>query len=175
MRRRLQVTPASAPPGAGRRRAITLAAAALLAALDLAAKAWANHALPGAPVEGGLLDLQLAFNSGAAFSLGASAPTWTLLTVTGAVTAAVAVLAWRAATTMNRAMRAALAAILGGAAANLIDRAADGVVTDYLAAGWWPTFNLADVFIVTGGIIFAALSSLGRSHDPRRQGPTPGR
>jgi hypothetical protein len=30
---------------------------------------------------------------------------------------------------------------------NLADRAADGVVTDYLHTGWFPTFNGADVFI----------------------------
>ncbi len=40
----------------------------------------------------------------------------------------------------------------GGAAANLVDRAADGVVTDYLHSSWWPTFNLADTFIVLGAI-----------------------
>lgn len=27
---------------------------------------------------------------------------------------------------------------------------ADGVVTDYLHTGWFPTFNLADVFITVG-------------------------
>ncbi len=39
----------------------------------------------------------------------------------------------------GRAELAALVLILGGAVANLADRAADGVVTDYLHTGWWPT------------------------------------
>lgn len=50
--------------------------------------------------------------------------------------------------------KASLAAIVSGAAGNLIDRTSHGAVTDFLdlyAGDWhWPTFNLADVFIVTG-------------------------
>ncbi|GAB3197491.1 hypothetical protein GCM10027062_09280 [Nocardioides hungaricus] len=42
----------------------------------------------------------------------------------------------------------------------MIDRARDGVVTDYLHTGWWPTFNLADTFLVTGFIVVALLHSL---------------
>ena len=29
----------------------------------------------------------------------------------------------------------------------------DGVVTDYLHTGWWPTFNLADTAIVVGALL----------------------
>ena len=55
--------------------------------------------------------------------------------------------------------------VLGGAAANLTDRAGDGVVTDYLHTGWWPTFNLADVFIVCGGLAMVALSWRHTDHE----------
>ena len=47
--------------------------------------------------------------------------------------------------------------MIGGAVANVVDRARDGVVTDYLHTGWWPTFNLADTFLVTGFIVIALL------------------
>lgn len=47
--------------------------------------------------------------------------------------------------------------MIGGAVANLVDRARDGVVTDYLHTGWWPTFNLADTFLVTGFSVIAVL------------------
>ena len=47
--------------------------------------------------------------------------------------------------------------MIGGALANVVDRARDGVVTDYLHTGWWPTFNLADTFLVTGCIVMALL------------------
>ena len=47
--------------------------------------------------------------------------------------------------------------MIGGALANVIDRAGDGEVTDFLHTGWWPTFNLADTFLVTGFIVIALL------------------
>ncbi|MGC4971647.1 signal peptidase II [Streptomyces sp. DT199] len=141
-----------------KRRTGLLILAALLAGTDLGLKAWAQEALPGAPIEGGPLDLRLAFNSGVAFSFGADAPAWTVIGVTGLITTAVAVALWRTAPAASRPWGIALAAILGGAVANLIDRAPDGQVTDYLHTGWWPTFNLADVFIVCGGLLIVALS-----------------
>ncbi len=157
---RLQVTAptTTARPGALMRRAGLLALAAVLAAADLGLKAWAEQALPGAPIEGGPLDLQLAFNSGVAFSFAADAPSWTVIAATGLITLVVAAALWRTAPAGSRLSGGALAAVLGGAAANLIDRAQDGRVTDYLHTGWWPTFNLADVFIVCGGLLIVALS-----------------
>ena len=40
--------------------------------------------------------------------------------------------------------------VAGGALGNLVDRAMDGRVTDYMHSGWFPTFNLADVGITLG-------------------------
>ncbi|SDL33295.1 signal peptidase II [Streptomyces indicus] len=144
--------------GALKRRAGLLALAAALAVADLGLKAWAEQTLPGSPTEGGPLDLQLAFNTGVAFSFAAHAPAWTVVAVTGLITLAVAAALWRTAPKASRLWGGALAVVLGGAVANLIDRAPDGRVTDYLHTGWWPTFNLADVFIVCGGLLLVALS-----------------
>ncbi|MPY33548.1 signal peptidase II [Streptomyces adustus] len=108
---------------------------------------WAEHTLADGPIEGGPLDLQLAHNLGVAFSAGANAPGWMVLAVTALITTAVAVALWRTAPTARRLWGTALAAILGSA-----------VVTDCLHSGWWPTFNLADVFIVCGGLLLVALS-----------------
>ena len=47
--------------------------------------------------------------------------------------------------------------MIGGALANVIDRAGDGEVTDFLHTGWWPTFNLADTFLIIGFIGIALL------------------
>ena len=64
--------------------------------------------------------------------------------------AVLAVFAWQSAGTGSPWSGLAVAVILGGAISNLADRAADGVVTDYLHTGWFPTFNGADVFITVG-------------------------
>ncbi|MHA4815441.1 signal peptidase II [Streptomyces aculeolatus] len=151
-------SPAPARPGALGRRAGLVALAAALTAADLGLKAWAQRALPDAPIDGGPLDLQLAYNSGVAFSFGADAPAWTVIAVTGLITLAVAAALWRTAPKASRLWGGALAAVLGGAAANLIDRTPDGNVTDYLHTGWWPTFNLADTFIICGALLLVAIS-----------------
>lgn len=158
--------PARPSAGAGVRRAAVLAGAALVAAVDLTAKAWAQRALGPAGVETGVVDLRLAYNPGVAFSLGAAVPTGALLVLTGLLTAGVAAWAWRSAGTRSRLRHTALTGVLGGAVANLVDRAGDGVVTDYLHTGWWPTFNLADVAIVTGVTLLVLAEWRGRPGAP---------
>lgn len=136
------------------------ALAAALAVLDLAVKAAAERALATTAVDLGAMQLRLAYNRGMAFGLGAALPGAVVLVLTAALTVGLAVYLWRETATSPRLISAALAVVLAGAAANLVDRAGDGVVTDYLHTGWWPTFNLADVFIVTAGVV-VALVGLG--------------
>lgn len=40
--------------------------------------------------------------------------------------------------------------LLGGAAGNLVDRAVEGAVTDFIDLPAWPAFNLADTAITVG-------------------------
>jgi signal peptidase II len=55
--------------------------------------------------------------------------------------------------------------LLGGALGNLIDRAREGAVIDFLDPPAWPAFNLADSSIVLG--VLALLYVLeGRSQEP---------
>lgn len=49
-----------------------------------------------------------------------------------------------------------LAAIGGGALSNLADRLVWGCVIDHIDLGFWPVFNLADVAITLGALIFLA-------------------
>jgi len=141
--------------GTGERtgRVVVLLAAATVAAVDLVAKAASEARLADSPVDLGLLQLQLAYNSGVAFSMGNKLPVAVIVAVTGAISLAVAVYVWRRAAQAGWAERIAGGAVIGGAVANVVDRARDGVVTDYLHTGWWPTFNLADTFLVTGFIV----------------------
>ena len=40
--------------------------------------------------------------------------------------------------------------LIGGAAGNLVDRAAEGSVTDFIDPPFWPAFNVADMAITIG-------------------------
>jgi signal peptidase II len=69
----------------------------------------------------------------------------------------------------------ALGFVLGGSVSNLVDRVRLGHVTDFLDLRFWPSFNLADIFIVVGvAILFGALAGADRArHRPRRVGHSP--
>jgi signal peptidase II len=47
--------------------------------------------------------------------------------------------------------------ILGGTIGNLIDRISLGYVTDFIAVGTWPPFNIADSAVTVGAILMALL------------------
>jgi signal peptidase II len=47
--------------------------------------------------------------------------------------------------------------LAGGALGNLIDRLAAGEVTDYIAVGSWPPFNVADIAITCGVALLALI------------------
>lgn len=57
--------------------------------------------------------------------------------------------------------------LLGGAIGNLIDRAVEGAVTDFLKIPAWPAFNVADIAI-TGGVL-ALLVVLERDERARER------
>jgi len=43
--------------------------------------------------------------------------------------------------------------IIGGALGNYIDRLIRGYVVDFIDFRIWPVFNVADIFVVVGGIL----------------------
>jgi len=61
----------------------------------------------------------------------------------------------------------ALGLVIGGSMSNLLDRVRLGYVTDFLDLRWWPSFNLADTFIVIGVLVLLATLVLAE-RDPRR-------
>ncbi len=54
----------------------------------------------------------------------------------------------------GRLSLAGLGLICGGALGNIVDRFAFGQVIDFIDFSFWPVFNLADMFIVAGVILF---------------------
>jgi signal peptidase II len=59
--------------------------------------------------------------------------------------------------------------LIGGAAGNLIDRAAEGSVTDFLDPPLWPAFNLADAAITIGVLTLLYVLEGPPSRGPARR------
>ncbi|CUR54296.1 signal peptidase II [Nocardioides sp.] len=149
---------------AARRRRWLVGLAAGLTGMCLAVKAIADQTLGAHPVDLGPMDLRLAFNPGVAFSFGDRLPSAVIVALTGAITLGVLVFAWSNARTLTSLSVVGFAAVLAGALSNLLDRATDGVVTDYFHTGWYPTFNLPDV-LITIGVGLILISALRHGND----------
>ena len=55
--------------------------------------------------------------------------------------------------------------LLGGAIGNLIDRLSREGVTDYIAIGGWPPFNVADIGVTVGAILLVVALLLSAGDD----------
>ena len=98
------------------------------------------------------LSFVLGHNRGISFGLFSSTHAntpYVLASVALAMIVGLAVWMWRI---RSHIQKLALAAIIGGAIGNVIDRLEDGAVTDDFHWGpdHWPTFNLADAAITCG-------------------------
>jgi signal peptidase II len=135
----------------------------LVVIADQAAKAAIEaHLVPGQYVEvAGPLELTLSHNSGVAFGL-ASGGGARLILLTAVALAVVGYVFSRNPT--RPGMWVAVGLLAGGALGNLADRIRADAVTDYIAIGSWPAFNLADV-AVTLGVLLLAFSYI-REGDP---------
>lgn len=135
-----------------------LVLAGLMLALDLWTKhlASANLELFRPMVVTPWLNLTLAHNEGAAFSLLADAGGWQRWFFTAiAVLVSGILLVWLKRLPNNaRLLPVAITMVLAGALGNMIDRVRLGYVVDFIDMhyqGWhWPAFNVADMVIVTG-------------------------
>jgi signal peptidase II len=127
----------------------------------------------------GFLDLTRVHNTGAAFGMLNSAD-FPMKTLVLSVVALIALggVAWYAATVplTDRLARIGVAGVLGGAIGNLIDRAKDGYVLDFVDAYWggwhfW-AFNVADAAISIGVVLMILdMLGLGRRSESRASNP----
>ena len=135
----------------------SLGLAAGIATADFASKALvqSNLAYGERIVLAPFFNLVHVLNSGAAFSFLAGAGGWQrpFLLVVG-ITVSAAIVYMLLDQRQSRLSSFALAAVLGGAIGNVIDRIRQGAVVDWLDFHvnqcHWPAFNLADIAICTG-------------------------
>lgn len=156
-------------------------------AIDQATKRWALERLAPAVVGGpreiievlGPLQFNLAFNTGASFSLGSDSGA-----LIGVVALAiVVVLALVARKVDSKVQLVLIGIVMGGALGNIVDRltrigAVDpftgevatgfmsGAVVDFIDVQFWPIWNVADMAVVVGGILLAVLSAFAPAEQP---------
>ncbi len=130
--------------------------AAAIFIVDQAAKsAVERHLTPGQLIEVlGPIELTLSHNKGVAFGLAGGAGIGLVLLTLGAL----GLIGYLFARNPARpGMWVATGLVAGGALGNLADRISAGEVTDYIAVGSWPPFNLADVAITLGVVLLALI------------------
>jgi len=133
-----------------------------------------EHLRDGAIALAPSLNLSLAFNTGAAFSLLADAGGWQNLffVVVALVVSVVIFMMMRRLGASDKQVAAALMLVLGGAIGNVIDRVRLGYVIDFIDVYYrhwhWPTFNVADSAITVGAILLV-LDALGITLGRRRE------
>lgn len=142
---------------------------AAVGAADLVSKLLAERHLADGVALAGSARLHLSHNTGMAFGALAGAPQALVVSV---VVACVLALAWAIQRGLLAGGSLAIALILGGALANLVDRLEGGGVTDFIDIGAWPSFNLADAALTTG-IAVVLWRSFSAPVEPARPVATP--
>lgn len=144
---------------------ISLVAAALLVAADQGIKAWATAQLMPVGVMAvlpGIVELRYVLNDGMAFSMLAGKQ-GILIGVTSLML--IGVLVWLVRGDMPLLERLSWTLVLGGGIGNLIDRALNGVVVDYINVLFmhFAVFNFADICVCCGvGLLILSILLDGR-------------
>ena len=160
-------------PAVRRGTALLALVAVVVLALDIATKVLVVAELEGRrtlELLGGQLLIRVSRNPGAAFSFAEGA---TVLFTAIAITVIVVII--RVSRRLgSRGWAVCLGLLLGGASGNLVDRLfrspgpGRGAVVDFIDFQVWPSFNVADSAIVTGGVLAVLLSMRGIELDGSR-------
>lgn len=159
--------------------ALLLGVATASVALDQWSKQWAtDHLAFREPVRvlGDLVSLTYTRNSGIAFGMfaGKNFPFYIF-----SIVAALAVFwLWARHPRLPLVRQWSLALILGGAVGNLVDRMRTGEVVDFILLAWkgheFPVFNVADICVTCGVILFALVWSHEEPAPATAGAPEPG-
>jgi signal peptidase II len=150
---------------------IAVGIALAVIAADQLTKLWAEQTLTQGertPLLGDVLGLQLAYNAGAAFSLGTGV-TWIFTILAGIGTVIAVWFAWRV---RSRAWAICIGLLLGGATTHFLDRLlrapafGQGHVVDFIAYYNWFIGNIADIAIFAGAVMLLVLTALGLALRP---------
>jgi signal peptidase II len=156
-----------------------LVAGVLVFALDWVTKVWAEQNLvphQPVPIIGEFFRLTLGYNTGVAFGMFSNGGVWPLV-VTGGIITVLVLWFIRSLYADHFPPSAAwpIGLLLGGAIGNFLDRLPDGRVTDFIDVGVgdlrWPTFNLADSFILIGVGFLILLSFNYKPHQSPAAAP----
>jgi signal peptidase II len=145
-------------------RVVLLGLLAVLVGCDHVTKHAAKASLEGQPPRDlvhGVLDLRYTENTDIAFNVLRGVPESTrrpVLITMGAVAVVVLVGLLLRGGRRRRLAQAALMLVTAGAVGNYVDRLARGYVVDFVHLRYWPVFNVADVYVVAGALMLAALS-----------------
>lgn len=122
--------------------------AVLLVCADQLTK-WAAASWLSSPVElMPYLSLKYAQNTGIAWSI--QLPFGLLMVLNFLLVGLFIIWAVRNMDFERRLVVSVFALVLAGAAGNMLDRLRFGYVIDFISAGFWPVFNLADAFLSIG-------------------------
>jgi len=145
--------------------ALTVAIAVAVLLLDQLTKRWALNALAGSAPRHVVWTLQwnLTRNSGMAFSQAQGIGPFI-----GIIAMVVVLwLAWNTRSMTSTLASVAAGLVAGGALGNLVDRIfrggrlLHGAVIDFIDLQWFPIFNVADMAIDIGGVLFVIYVMLG--------------
>ena len=136
--------------------------------IDALSKVWAEGVLDlyqPVPLIGHFFRLTLGYNTGVAFGLFANGGPWPAI-LSGVIIFGMVIWLLQLLRSGEFPNQTAwpIGLLLGGALANFVDRFPDGRVTDFMdmgiGASRWPTFNLADSFIVLGVTVLILMTML---------------
>ena len=155
----------------------------LLVAADQITKIVADIVLAEKTISviGDFFQLDLAYNPGFGFSMGTGWPQWLSMAIKILIPLSAALFTFfrLKASDCTRLEALSLILLTAGAFGNLIDRLFRGYVIDFLlfkmyglfGFQYWPTFNVADILVVSGTIGFAITQLLAavREHEAEKR------